>query len=276
MMVYKSSPKPSFDKITHIVYKNLKTYMWGDKESGFVKDWIYISNKYLHQIIFGMKPKGYFKHSKEYRTIFGSDELLYVLSGTLIINNPKTGETHKVDKGESVFFRKNTWHHAFNYSNKNLKVLEYFSPPPLTGTSGIYAKKQPYLTKPKYKRNINHLDKNFKNQDSFKIIREEDYVWGIKNTDDNQLNSLLIATLIETEFLKVKKIYLTPNQETCYMYFNKQTTFLSLSNNIYFETKSDIKGNLSKYDGLFLTNNSSCCFKNFNKTDAYLIYCEST
>ncbi len=66
------------------------------------------------------------------------------------------------------------------------------------------------------------------------------------------------------------------SKQSCYMYFNKQTTFLSLSNNIYFETKSDIKGNLSKYDGLFLTNNSSCCFKNFNKTDAYLIYCEST
>ena len=44
-----------------------------------------------------------------------------------------------------------------------------------------------------------------KNQDSFKIIREEDYIWEINNTDDSQLKSLLIATLIETEFLKVKK-----------------------------------------------------------------------
>ena len=37
----------------------------------------------------------YLKHSDQYRTIFGADELMYVLSGVLIINNPETGETHK-------------------------------------------------------------------------------------------------------------------------------------------------------------------------------------
>ena len=57
----------------------MQTYIWGDKDAGYVKDWIYLSNKKLHQIIFGMKPRAFFKHSEEYRTIFGADELLYVL-----------------------------------------------------------------------------------------------------------------------------------------------------------------------------------------------------
>ena len=60
----------------------------------------------------------------------------------MVINNPETGETHRVTKGNSVFFQKDTWHHAFNYSNDYLQVLEFFSPPPITGTSGIYAKKK--------------------------------------------------------------------------------------------------------------------------------------
>ena len=63
--------------------------MWGDKITGKVKDWIYVSNESLHQIIFGMEAKGNFKHSDQYRTIFGADELMYVLSGVLIINNPE-------------------------------------------------------------------------------------------------------------------------------------------------------------------------------------------
>ena len=103
-MAYKPSPKPDFDKPTHIKYELIEPYMWGDEETGEVKDWIYVSNLSLHQIIFGLDPKGNFKHSDQYRTIFGADEFLYVLSGILIINNPENGETHKVNAGESVFF----------------------------------------------------------------------------------------------------------------------------------------------------------------------------
>ena len=80
-MTYKPSPKPNFYKPTHIEYNKIETYMWGDEEAGKVQDWIYVSNESLHQIIFGMKPGGHFKHSDQYRTIFGADELLYVLSG---------------------------------------------------------------------------------------------------------------------------------------------------------------------------------------------------
>ena len=272
MMKYKSSPRPNFEKPTQIKYKNMQTYIWGDKEAGFVKDWIYLSNKNLHQIIFGMEAKGFFKHSKEYRTIFGADELLYVLSGILIINNPETGETHKINKGESVFFRKDTWHHAFNYSNDYLQVLEFFSPPPSTGTSGLYAKKKKLLKKSKYTRKIRQLDKKFKNQNSFKIIRENDYVWEMYG----EKQEILIANIIETEFIKVKKICLIPNQVTPLIKFKKETIFLSLSN-IDYKIKNINKKiqKLSINDGLFLTKNSECFFKNTNKVNGYLIYCEA-
>ena len=43
------------------------------------------------------------------------------------------------------FFRKDTWHHAFNHSDDYLQVLEFFSPPPLQGTSGLYAKEKKLL-----------------------------------------------------------------------------------------------------------------------------------
>ena len=170
-----------------------------------------------------------FKHSDQYRTIFGADELMYVLSGVLIINNPETGETHKIEKGESVFFRKDTWHHAFNYSDDYLQVLEFFSPPPITGTSGVYAKEKKLLQNNAcIREKIIILSNNFKNQNTFKIIKKDELVWRLEGPKQE----ILIGTFVNTEFLKVHIIKLFPNQETHNFTFLNNTSYLSLNNNI--------------------------------------------
>jgi hypothetical protein len=92
-----------------------------------------------------LPPGGAFRHSDSFRTIFAADVVYYVLSGTLVIANPSTGEVQRLDPGEAAFFRRDTWHHAFNYSTEPLRVLEFFAPPPSQGTSGAYARAQPYL-----------------------------------------------------------------------------------------------------------------------------------
>jgi uncharacterized cupin superfamily protein len=102
-----------------------------------VADWIYVSSDRIHQLLFGLPPGGAFRHSEEFRTIFAADEVLYVLSGVMIIANPETGEVHRVEPGEAVFFRRDTWHHAFNYSSEPLRVLEIFAPPPSQGTANV-------------------------------------------------------------------------------------------------------------------------------------------
>jgi quercetin dioxygenase-like cupin family protein len=56
----------------------------------------------------------------------------------------------RADRGESVFFRRDTWHHGFSYGSEELRVLELFAPPPATGTSGAYARTKPYLTDSRY------------------------------------------------------------------------------------------------------------------------------
>ena len=271
MMTYKPSPKPSFNKPTHIQYKNMETYMWGDQVAGKVKDWIYVSNESLHQIIFGMEPGGNFKHSDQYRTIFGADELLYVLSGILVISNPETGEIHKVNPGESVFFQKDTWHHAFNYSDEYLQVLEYFSPPPITGTSGAYAKEKELLKKNIYQRHNLYLPKNgFKNQDSFTIITERDYLWSLEGDDQE----VLLGTLVKSSFLDVKIINLKPNQETHVFTFDKNTSYLSLSDNIEINLiNNNEKFLMSTKDGFYFPQSTSFKIKNLNNIEAKLIFC---
>src|SRR4028119_1286749 len=151
-MAYKSSPRPVFDGPAPIPYAEVTGHVWGDAESGLVDDWIYESSDKIHQLVFGLPPGEGFRHSESFRTVFAADEVLFVLQGTMAMANPETGEVHLVQRGESVFFRRDTWHHAFAWGGEELRVLEYFAPPPSTGSSGKYAQTRPYVSTPTYER----------------------------------------------------------------------------------------------------------------------------
>ena len=122
-MAYKSSPRPVFDGPAPIPYSRVTRHVWGDAAAGLVDDWIYVSSDKIHQLVFGVPPGDGFRHSESFRTVLAADEVLTVLMGTMVICNPETGETHLVHKGESVFFQKDTWHHAFAWGAEELRVL---------------------------------------------------------------------------------------------------------------------------------------------------------
>jgi quercetin dioxygenase-like cupin family protein len=100
--------------------------------------------------MFELPAHGSFRHSPEHRTVFAADELLHVLHGVMAIANPETGEVQRICAGESVFFRRDTWHHAFAHGEGPLRVLELFAPPPATGSSGAYARSRPFLEESRY------------------------------------------------------------------------------------------------------------------------------
>jgi quercetin dioxygenase-like cupin family protein len=143
---YRPSPRPTFDEATALRRDDVVRYSWGDEGSGEVFDWLYVSSSKVHELVFGLPVHGSFRHSDEFRTIFAADEVLYVLSGTMMLTNPATGETHRVESGEAAFFRRDTWHHAHAIGSEPLRVLELFAPPPAAGASGTYARTQPLLT----------------------------------------------------------------------------------------------------------------------------------
>lgn len=147
---YRPSPRPTFDRPAHISRAAAVHHVWGDPGSGEVADWIYVSSELIHALVFGLGPQGSFRHSPDHRTVFGADELLYVLNGVMAIANPETGEVLRLEAGESVFFRRDTWHHAFAHGGGPLRVLELFAPPPATGSSGAYARGRPYLDGSRY------------------------------------------------------------------------------------------------------------------------------
>jgi mannose-6-phosphate isomerase-like protein (cupin superfamily) len=198
-MAYKSSPRPVFSGPTPIPYSAVTRHIWGDEAAGQVDDWIYVSTDKIHQLVFGMPPGDGFRHSESFRTVFGADEVLTVLMGTMVIANPETGEVHLVQTGESVFFQKDTWHHAFAWGDQELRVLEYFAPPPSTGSSGKYAATRPYVSDFKYERS--ELIGNWpagraaaETKAKFTVIRDADLLWSLDRADPRVLTGIAAST----------------------------------------------------------------------------------
>jgi len=109
-----------------------------------------VSNDKIHQLAFEIAAGGQFTHSPSYRTVFGADEVLYAVEGDMVVANPETGQLVRISPGDAVFFGPDTWHHAFNWGSGPALVLEYFAPPPATGTSGAYAQQRPLLRGNRY------------------------------------------------------------------------------------------------------------------------------
>ena len=192
-MGYRPSPRPSFDAPTAIRAADAVRHTWGDEEAGFVEDWIYVSSELIHTIVFGLPQGGAFRHSRSFRTVFAADELLHVLQGTLALANPETGEVVRAEPGESVFFRRDTWHHGFAYGDDPLRVLEFFAPPPATGTSGAYARTRPYLEESVYATDgvVGKLFGQPPAAGSLRVLRRADAVWRL---DRNVLVGLIVST----------------------------------------------------------------------------------
>jgi quercetin dioxygenase-like cupin family protein len=210
-----ASPRPTFDRPTLIPYESVTRHVWGDDDSERVLDWIYVSSGKIHQLVFALPLGGRFLHSNKNRTIFAADELYYVLSGSLVLANPETGEVHRLNAGDSAFFRRDTWHHGFNYGTEPLRVIEFFAPPPSTGSSSAYAMTKPNLTDCKYTQDQwigNWPMQKQKATDAFtmKTIREADVLWRLEGSRKQVLRGILASS----DQLTVGKIHLLPGQET--------------------------------------------------------------
>lgn len=215
-MAYKPSPRPTFSEPTHLRYSEVTRHLWGDPEAGEVADWIYVSSDKIHQLIFGLAPGKAFRHSNEFRTIFGADLVYYVLSGLMVIANPETGEVQRVRPGEAAFFRRDTWHHAFNYSNEPLRVLEFFAPPPSQGTSGAYARTKPLLEQIRYGQDEllgqwPMARAQSQQAQTLTVVRDESLLWRLEGEPGDET---LVGLLVATEHLTVGKIVLCPGQHT--------------------------------------------------------------
>lgn len=149
-MARRPTPRPEYDQPAVLRPPDVIHHLWGDEGSGYVGDEVLLSSQSLHALIFTLPVGGRFGHSPDNRTVFAADEVYLVLSGHIAVINPQTGEVKPATVGEYVFFRRDTWHHGINWGNEPVRVLEFFSPPPATGSSSAYSKTVEYVDTPRY------------------------------------------------------------------------------------------------------------------------------
>jgi quercetin dioxygenase-like cupin family protein len=202
-----SSPRPTFPGPALIRRSEVTRHVWGDRESGEVFDWIYASTDLIHMLVFGLAPGGAFRHSEAYRTVFAADEVLHVLEGTLVIADPQIGQVERVATGESVFFGRDTWHHAFALGPEPLRVLELFAPPPAAGASSAYAREQPYLETSRYADDslLGAWPPASAPARALRVLRPADVLWR-RDLD------VLVGVLVSTEQLTVATLEIGPGE----------------------------------------------------------------
>ena len=224
MTKYSPSPRPTFDRPVRIDRAFVTRHIWGDGEAGEVADWIYVSSDNIHLLEFGLAPGGAFTHSEEFRTIFGADELLYVLEGTMVLANPETGEVLRVPQGQSAYFRKDTWHHAFAHGGGPCRVLEFFSPPPSTGASGAYARTKPYLKESRYRDDslIGCWPAGSRKRTTLQLVDERETLW----TRDL---GVLVGLYFSTEHLHAGVVEVNPGERSARHVHSGDEVLYSLS-----------------------------------------------
>ena len=214
-MARRPSPRPVFDAPTSIPYREATMHLWGDDDSGWVSDRIYASTEKVHQLELLIPSGGRFQHSENNRTYFAADEVFVVLEGVLAMANPQSGEVHRAEAGEAIFFRRDTWHHGFSLGEGPVRVLEYFCPPPAQGTSSAYAMTHDNLREWSYTddRKLGRwpLDaEKLRGEESMRVLRSADLTWRLEGPSAD----LVVGLYVATEHVTVGRLSLLPGKQS--------------------------------------------------------------
>ena len=240
------TPRPHFEKATHVKRSDMALHVWGDALSGFVTDRVISSTKQLHVLEYELAPGGEFRHSASNQTVFAADVLYFVVEGELVLANPQTGEVVSVKEGTGRLFHRGTWNHGFNPGQKNVRVIEYFSPPPAMGAASEFSKSQPALPENKY-----DMGKNVKNwPENHQVMQLKTSFWEV--SDEKSILSFrdaapthLIATVVSTQFLQVIKGTIQPGHMDDFADVEKESLIYMLEGQMWVDVFDPAQGQSS-------------------------------
>jgi quercetin dioxygenase-like cupin family protein len=204
-------PALTFDRPTRIPRDGTTKHVWGDDVSGQTTDWIYISTDEVSQIVFGMPVGGRFGQSEDFKDVYDSDILWRVLEGVLVVLNPETGEVHRAEAGEALYFHGDIWHYGYSYGDVPVRVMEFSAPSAIQAVR--YAVKKPPLTDPRYSQDEfvgrwPDAMAEAREQSSVRLVSKDDILWRF----EGERQHILVGHMISTGFLTAGEIHLLPGQ----------------------------------------------------------------
>ncbi|HEY0104693.1 MAG TPA: hypothetical protein VGB91_01320 [Rhizomicrobium sp.] len=113
--------------------------VWGDDECGFVPDLLHVSCAQMDLLAFRLPPGGRYTASGTNRAVYRTDVAMYVLQGQFTVQLPESGEVAVVEAGELMLLPMRSFHFGYNFSDRELWVIEAIPkvpplPTPYTGT----------------------------------------------------------------------------------------------------------------------------------------------
>lgn len=124
---------PVLDKPTLVRANETSLLLWGDENTGFVNDQFHAQSKQLILVSISMPAGQRFHHSETNKPVYTGHAGLYVLEGQYTVQFPDTGEVRVAEQGELLLLRGPQWHFGYNFTDRELRVLETISPLPATG-----------------------------------------------------------------------------------------------------------------------------------------------
>jgi quercetin dioxygenase-like cupin family protein len=115
---------PVLDKPTLVRAGDTSLLLWGDEKTGFVNDQFHAQSKQLILVTISMPPGRRFHHSETNKPVYTGHTGLYVLEGQYTVQYPDTGEVRVAEQGELLVLRGPQWHFGYNFSDRELRVLE--------------------------------------------------------------------------------------------------------------------------------------------------------
>jgi mannose-6-phosphate isomerase-like protein (cupin superfamily) len=112
----------------HIRHSEVKTALWGDEVSGFVHDLYYVGNDDLAFLTVSMPSGTKYRSSQRFRSVLGSYNCIYMLSGQLTLQNPSSGEVLTANERDSILIPPNTWYHGYNFGIGDAQFIECIAP----------------------------------------------------------------------------------------------------------------------------------------------------
>lgn len=119
---------PVLDKPTLVRANETSLLLWGDERTGFVNDQFHAQSTQLILVTITMPPGRRFHHSDISKPVYTGHAGLYVLEGQYTVQFPDTGEVRVAEQGEILLLRGPQWHFGYNFSDRELRVLETISP----------------------------------------------------------------------------------------------------------------------------------------------------
>jgi len=189
----------------------------------------------------------------------------------MVLANPQTGEVHRLEPHQAAWFRRDTWHHAFSFGSEQLRVLEFFAPPPAAGASSAYARQQELLVDSTYRDDAwlggwpMRRDEHDRAA-TMHVLREGDLLWRLEGSGGGALSAIYLST----EHITAGKVELRPGGQTEVMSHGGDKTLYLLQGtlNVLLPDADGPKGQrwfeLAPRDGFFLPEGTRHQLRNFS------------